>query len=90
MTHVEIIWQGFYNSHHKNLQEAIMNMFETNAKMESLSKEIKFLSKEIKATKKNQTEILEIKKHNSWNIKISGWAQQQNGLDRGKNPWTCR
>ena len=40
-------------------------MFETNAKMESLSQEIKFLSKEIKATKKNQMEILEIKKHNS-------------------------
>lgn len=38
-----------------------MNMFETNAKLESLSKEIKILSKEIKATKKNQMEILKTK-----------------------------
>lgn len=37
-----------------------MNMFETNAKLQSLSKEIKILSKEIKATK-NQMEILETK-----------------------------
>lgn len=37
-----------------------MNMFETNAKLESLSKEIKILSKE-KAKKKNQMEILETK-----------------------------
>lgn len=38
-----------------------MNMFETNAKLESLSKERNILSKEIKATKKNQMEILETK-----------------------------
>lgn len=48
-----------------------MNMFETNAKLESLSKEINILSKEIKATKKNQMEILETKIHNNWNIKKS-------------------
>lgn len=63
-------------------------MFETNAKLESLSKEIKILSKEIKATK-NQMEILETKNPQYWNIKINEWAQQQNEI-RGRNLWNWR
>lgn len=63
-------------------------MFETNAKVESLSKEIKILSKEIKATK-NQMEILETKNPQYWNIKINEWAQQQNEI-RGRNLWNWR
>ena len=65
-----------------------MNMFETNAKLESLSKERKILRKEIKATK-NQMEILETKNPQYWNIKINEWAQQQNEI-RGKNLWNWR
>lgn len=63
-------------------------MFETNAKLESLSKERKILRKEIKATK-NQMEILETKNPQYWNIKINEWAQQQNEI-RGKNLWNWR
>ena len=65
-----------------------MNMFETNAKLESLSKERKILRKEIKATK-NQMESLETKNPQYWNIKINEWAQQQNEI-RGKNLWNWR
>ena len=65
-----------------------MNMFETNAKLESLSKERKILRKEIKATK-NQMEILETKNPQYWNIKINEWAQQKNEI-RGKNLWNWR
>ena len=63
-------------------------MFETNAKLESLSKERKILRKEIKATK-NQMESLETKNPQYWNIKINEWAQQQNEI-RGKNLWNWR
>jgi len=41
----------------KMLQQAIMNILETNEKVEILSKELEGLSKEIKDIKENQREI---------------------------------
>lgn len=42
-------------------QRAIINLLETNEKLESLSKEREILSKEAEDVKKNQMEILELK-----------------------------
>ena len=51
---VRIIWQGLPTAVIKTLPEPIMNMFETNEKIESLSTDKENI-------KKNQMEILELK-----------------------------
>ena len=49
-------------SYQKNVQKAIMNTFETNEKIQSLSKEIENLNQGMEDTEKNQMEILKLKK----------------------------
>lgn len=44
---------------------------------------IDILSREIKSIKENQMEILE--EIIIWNKKLTGWAQKQNGDDKGKS-----
>ena len=72
------------------LKGAIMNMLETNEKLDSLSKEIKRLSKETEDIK-NQMELLKLK-GTITKIKYSlhRQAHQQKRRDRGNNQWTQR
>ena len=56
---VRAIWKIIQSSHYKMLSQKIMHMLKKNEKIESFSKE--------RDLKKNQMEILELKKYNNWN-----------------------
>lgn len=79
----------------KKLKTAMMNSSINNYnfkqifwKIENLSKKIESVSKQIENIKKSQMEILKLKRCDNKSKKLSVWAQQQNGGERGKNPWT--
>ena len=74
----------------KMLRWTVVDTLETIEKIESLTKEIGNINKDIEDIRKNEMEILELKKCNNWNLKTQWVDSKQNRRDREKNQSTGR
>ena len=75
---VEIIRKNFKVVSLTVLQEVMPNTFEMNRKINSLSRVIEHIKTEPKINFRTE-------KYKSKNQEFTGWIQEQNGNDRGRN-----
>lgn len=60
-------------------QEIMADTLDMKGRMDTIRWEIEDVKKG------NQLAILQLKKYNDWNKKLTGWAQEQDGDKRGKS-----